>query len=190
MINYALNNDIRNVVFYTYDREGRNLTDGERNEKLIREGRLALHYAEDHKVIDQYSPDADFFTRDILTVANKHFSRALLPSEDAYQRRIQRLRDERMRLTQLLEAMQVQLSDAALETAQSIIELATNAKSLWLSKPPEGRKADLDKLLSNKILNGVTIEFELRKPFLWLAENKENLKWRTRKGYTIQIPTR
>lgn len=67
----------RHVLFYVYDRETRNLTDTEKNERLVREDRLVLHYVRENKVLWKGSPDSDFFMRDIQAASNKQFIRAL-----------------------------------------------------------------------------------------------------------------
>jgi len=76
-IQKALKGKIKHVVFLIYDRETRNLTDNEKNEQLIREGKISIHYAKENKVIDINSPDTDFFMRDINAVTNKQFIRNL-----------------------------------------------------------------------------------------------------------------
>jgi hypothetical protein len=68
-----------------------------------------------------------------------------------------RIRDERSYFTKLLEDAQIAVTDAVAETAQSVIELATNAKSLWLSKSAEERKADLSLILSNPVPDSQTM---------------------------------
>lgn len=67
----------RHVLFYVYDRETRNFTDAERNEQMVREDRLCLHYVRENKVLHKGSPDTDFFMRDIQAATNKQFIRAL-----------------------------------------------------------------------------------------------------------------
>jgi site-specific DNA recombinase len=67
----------RHVLFYVYDRETRNFTDAERNERLVRDDRLVLHYVRESKVLHKGSPDTDFFMRDIQAATNKQFIRAL-----------------------------------------------------------------------------------------------------------------
>ncbi len=76
-IQKALKDKIKHVIFLIYDRETRNLTDNEKNEQLIREGKISIHYAKENKVIDINSPDTDFFMRDINAVTNKQFIRNL-----------------------------------------------------------------------------------------------------------------
>jgi site-specific DNA recombinase len=68
---------ILHIIFYMYDRETRNLTDNERNENLVKEGKLVIHYAREGKALFRGSPDSDFFMRDISAVTNKHFTRNL-----------------------------------------------------------------------------------------------------------------
>jgi site-specific DNA recombinase len=87
-ITFALNQRIKHVLFYMYDRESRNLTDNERNENLMRQGKLAIHYVSDGKVIDENSPDSDFFMRDVHAVTNKQFCRVLSAKvKDAQERK-------------------------------------------------------------------------------------------------------
>lgn len=76
-LNWGVNNRIRHIVFYKFDREARNLTDNERNENLVRDDKIVLHYVSDRKVYHKHSPDTDFFMRDINAVTNKHYSREL-----------------------------------------------------------------------------------------------------------------
>ena len=64
-------------VYYMLDREARNLTDIEANEKSILRGKLILHYARDRKVLHKDSPESEFFVRDINAAANKQFCRNL-----------------------------------------------------------------------------------------------------------------
>ena len=64
-------------VYYMADREARNLTDNESNEKLIRKGEIVLHYARDRKVLHKESSASDFFVRDINAAASKQFSLVL-----------------------------------------------------------------------------------------------------------------
>jgi hypothetical protein len=71
------------------------------------------------------------------------------------------------------------ISDTAVETAHSIIELCKGAKSKWVSANPQERKALLEFVLSNPVLDGVTLRYDLRKPFSLLAEMKKNPEWRS-----------
>ncbi len=64
-----------------------------------------------------------------------------------------------------------------METAKTVLELSTSAKTLWNIRPAEERRVMLDKLLSNPILDGVTVRFTLRKPFAVLVQMNENVDW-------------
>ncbi|AFY01150.1 resolvase [Bdellovibrio bacteriovorus str. Tiberius] len=76
-IQTALRNDIYNVLFYMNDREARNLTDNENNERLVKEGKICIHYVNDRKVLHSKSPASDFLMRDFYAVQNKNYSRVL-----------------------------------------------------------------------------------------------------------------
>ncbi len=76
-IHSAIENKIRHVLFYMNDREARNLTDHETNEKLVRADLIEIHYVRDRKIFRKDSSDSDFFMRDVQVVTNKHYSRTL-----------------------------------------------------------------------------------------------------------------
>lgn len=77
-----------------------------------------------------------------------------------------------------LEEYQHIINGAQNETARSILELATTAKSLWNQRSPIERRQLLDMLLSNRSLSGSSVEFVLKKPFAVLAEMATNQSWR------------
>lgn len=95
-------------------------------------------------------------------------------SEGDYRLQADHLESQQKEYTELLEGAQLRLTDVVCETAKSILELSTNAKSLWLSKTPEEQRADLDKILSNYSLDGVTVRYQYKPPFQWLAQIKTN----------------
>ena len=69
------------------------------------------------------------------------------------------------------------------ENVKSTFELAKNAKLLWNQRNDEERKMLLDKLLSNRKLDGVTVQYRLKKVFelvVKMTKNSENKKWRRR----------
>ena len=76
-ISWALEQGIRHIIFYMFDRESRNLTDNEKNETLVKQDRIVIHYVRDSKVIFKGSSDSDFFMRDIQAATNKQFIRNL-----------------------------------------------------------------------------------------------------------------
>ncbi|MCC6809827.1 MAG: hypothetical protein IT381_20530 [Deltaproteobacteria bacterium] len=92
-----------------------------------------------------------------------------------------RLRGDQSLLFDLLQDAQRQIDGAYLQTAQNTLELAKSAKMLVESRAPQERLEFLKKLLSNAVLDGRIIKFELKKPFLVLSEVREvpeNSVWR------------
>src|SRR5690606_15467685 len=98
--------------------------------------------------------------------------------EEGHNRQIKQVRAKRRQYTKLLEQANVMITDASMETAKTILELATNAESLWKTATPQERKEFLEQLLSNPVLNGTTVEYQIRKPFVTLSEMKQDKEWR------------
>ena len=98
-------------------------------------------------------------------------------TEEMYQRQISAVRSERARLTDLIITLQSSVTDTYLHTAQEILELARDAKTLWKSRPREERAEFLKKILWNPRITGRTIEYELKKPFNVIAKMAGNDKW-------------
>ncbi len=94
-----------------------------------------------------------------------------------FDKQLARIRSNRDDLADQLETLQKGLTSAVMETAQTVLELATSAKSLWKQGTPEERRNFLDKLLSNPILDGVNVRFTLKKPFAVLVQMTENVDW-------------
>ncbi len=94
-----------------------------------------------------------------------------------FEKQLARIRSNRDDLADQLETLQKGLTSAVMETAQTVLELATSAKSLWKQGTPEERRNFLDKLLSNPILDGVNVRFTLKKPFAVLVQMTENVEW-------------
>lgn len=97
---------------------------------------------------------------------------------ETYNRQRKRLQEEQTEFAALMEHAQLSISDAGRETVTSIIELATNAESLWNHMSNEERKTLLNKLLSNRSLEGVNVRYEIIKPLRTIGEMKENSNWR------------
>lgn len=76
-IEWALKNGVRHILFYMGDREARNLTDNEHNEKLVLQDRIVIHYVRENKILHKGSSESDFTARDYQAVGNKDFSRRL-----------------------------------------------------------------------------------------------------------------
>ena len=100
-----------------------------------------------------------------------------------YGKQMERIRENRESLFEQLEKLQKGLTSAVVETAKTVLELARDAKSLWKVKIPKEREEFLNATLSNPVLDGATILYDLKKPFtvlLKMAANGEKRKWRAR----------
>jgi hypothetical protein len=98
--------------------------------------------------------------------------------EKGYRRQIERVRSDRRYYSRQLEDANVAINNACMENAKTVIELATNAKSLWLSRSVRERREFLSDILSNQVLEGATVRFKIKKPFDTLARMKGNFNWR------------
>lgn len=97
---------------------------------------------------------------------------------DLYNQQRKRLQEERRTYAKLMEQTQLRINGKAAETVESIIELATNAKSLWIHMTTQEKKELLDQLLSNRWLDGLSVRYEIIKPLRTLSEMKEDSNWR------------
>lgn len=77
-----------------------------------------------------------------------------------------------------LERLNLSISDAGMTSVKQVFELAINAKELWKSMDKLQRLEYLKKVSSNPTLDDLTVRFELKKPFLKLAEMKQTEDWR------------
>ncbi len=109
--------------------------------------------------------------------AYDHYDKGEIDRE-AYNHQRKRLQAEQLQYADMMEQAQLTINDAALETVESIIELATNAESLWKHMTTEERRSLLDKLLSNRVLDGASVRYEIIKPLRTLSEMREDQKWR------------
>ncbi|MFN9066550.1 MAG: hypothetical protein ACK5V3_04930, partial [Bdellovibrionales bacterium] len=76
--------------------------------------------------------------------------------KELFDQQLKRINSNRDSLVEQLEAHQKSLTSALIETAKTVLELATSAKSLWISKSAQERREFLDLILSNPILDGLT----------------------------------
>jgi len=76
LIERALRENIRHVLFFWSSREARNLTDIEENDELIRSGKIIIHHVSEGKVYWKGTPDSDFTYRELNAVINKSESRS------------------------------------------------------------------------------------------------------------------
>ena len=106
--------------------------------------------------------------------------------KETFDFQLSRIRKDRNFVIQQIESLQLSLTSVVMETVQSILELAKNAKSFWNSEPLEEKKKVLDMILSNPVLDGINIEYDLKKPFEILKEMKGNSEWRTRQDSNLR----
>ncbi len=99
-----------------------------------------------------------------------------LPREVA-QRQLERIQEERLRLTRRREAASAALDDRYLKTAADVLELAKSARTLWESRSPAEKRQLIERLVSNPTLDGVTVRYDLKKPFAILAKMAKGADW-------------
>lgn len=76
-----------------------------------------------------------------------------------------------------VKKLTLQLTDACMDTAKTILELVSRAKLLWLSRSPQEQREFLQLVLSNPLWDGVSLQYELKKPFKVLSQMRENINW-------------
>lgn len=90
--------------------------------------------------------------------------------EAGYKRQLERVRRERNALAEAIMKADQEITGAILVTAKKILELAQKAPTLYLRATPQERRALLNQILSNPILDGVNVRYELKKPFRIISE--------------------
>lgn len=105
------------------------------------------------------------------------YSKGVL-DEAGYRRQVKRMRAERDDYTEQLERLNLAISDAGMSSVKEVIELAINARSLWKGMNREERLEYLKRVCSNQTLDGLTVRYQLEKPFARLASWKQNEGWR------------
>jgi site-specific DNA recombinase len=138
------------------------------------------------KQIDSETLNRAEIDRKIALLTEKLLEGAL--DADTYKITNDKLAADKQRSDERLKLLSLQNHDAGMETAQSIIELATKAKSLWLSRSPKERRDFLELLVSNPLWEDTTLRYDLKKPLKILSEMKGNSKWCTQLGSNQQPP--
>lgn len=98
---------------------------------------------------------------------------------EMYQRRIARIREQRHEFTEMMDQARNKIEGVVYETAESLIELAKNAKSLVLSGSTNEYVKFLKTICSNQVLDGSTVRYDLKKPFAILAQMSGKENWRS-----------
>ena len=111
----------------------------------------------------------------------------LIGREDMEQKK-KSLETERNEIVSLLRQAQLRINGRMKENAKSILELAINAKSLWKERSPQERLTFLKLILSNPTWDGLSVRYELKKPFALLREMKTLENWRPQgNSYCVKI---
>ncbi|MBI1948626.1 MAG: recombinase family protein [Deltaproteobacteria bacterium] len=97
-----------------------------------------------------------------------------------YQRQRDMLMSERHAALDRLSAASEDLDDKYLVTADRTFELAKQARTLWNQRTPAERRQLLEMVLSNPRLDGVTVRYDMKKPFAILSEMTKGNDWRAR----------
>ncbi len=105
--------------------------------------------------------------------------------KQTYKRNNEKIIEDRSQLIQQLEQLQKGLTSAVLDSAKTVLELAKSMKSIWKTMTTQERKEALDHVVSNPILNGVNVQFNLRKSFGVLIEMKQKENWCTREDSNL-----
>ncbi len=74
---FILKNKYGNVIFYAPDREARNATDLEQNEKWVKAEFFNIHYLTEKLIMHRSSPDSDWLKRDLYGLVSRNFVRNL-----------------------------------------------------------------------------------------------------------------
>ncbi len=90
--------------------------------------------------------------------------------EATYRRQRDLMQDERQGAMERMKAAHDALDAGYLATAERIFELAKQARTLWNERNPRERRELLEMVLSNPRLDGVTVRYDLKKPFAILSE--------------------
>ena len=98
-----------------------------------------------------------------------------------YQRQRDLLLTEKHAALDRLAAASEELDDKYLVTADRIFELAKQARTLWIQRTPTERRQLLEMVLSNPRLDGVTVRYDMKKPFAILSEMTKGNDWRARR---------
>lgn len=110
-------------------------------------------------------------------LAYEHFKKGAIDS-DRYRRETEKLRSQKRECIDALESLKTLSFGANSENSQTIIELALNARKIWKkSRSPLHKRMLLERVLSNPILKGLSIEYQLKKPFLILEEMGRGKDW-------------
>lgn len=95
-----------------------------------------------------------------------------------YDRQLSRVRAEEAETFEKLRQTDRAEDNKYLVTAERVLELAKNAKSLWEERSPTERRDLLEALVSNPTLDGRSVRYDVRKPFDVISKMGGDDGWR------------
>ena len=98
--------------------------------------------------------------------------------EEQYRRLSAKIKQERETYQHLIKSCDTNQKSNQDRAVKKIIELATNAESLWKSRTPVEKVDFLKQVVSNPVLEGVNVRYELKKPFGVLSQMNKKEDWR------------
>ncbi len=95
-----------------------------------------------------------------------------------YERQLTRLRALKATTFEKLRETDRAEDNKYLVTAERVLELAKNAKSLWEERSPTEKRDLLEVLVSNPTLDGRSVRYDVRKPFDVISKMRGDDGWR------------
>ncbi len=97
---------------------------------------------------------------------------------EGFKRQTARFREDRKRMENEILNLEEQMKGQYRETALTTLELCKDAKSLYLSQSLEDRARFVKKQCQNPLMNGLSVQFEIKKPFSTIAKMASLVNWR------------
>lgn len=98
---------------------------------------------------------------------------------EGFKRIVARFRADRKSMSEEIMALEEQMKGHFRETAQTTLELAKDAKSLYLEQNAEERWNFLKKICQNLRFDGVSVQYDLKKPYCTLSKISQKEDWRS-----------
>ncbi|AHI04986.1 recombinase [Bdellovibrio bacteriovorus W] len=93
--------------------------------------------------------------------------------KELFRRKTEKTKEERRRYEALLEKGQEAITNVFYVNSEKILELSKNAETLWKSRSEQERLDFLKRVLSNQMLEGSNLIYELKKPFSAILDIKK-----------------
>jgi len=102
-----------------------------------------------------------------------------------YDRQLSRVRAEEAETFEKLRQTDRTEDNKYLVTAERVLELAKNAKSLWEERSPTEKRDLLEALVSNPTLDGRSVRYDVRKPFDVISKMSGDDGWRPQRDSNL-----